>query len=536
MVNSFERESPGCKRLTWALVITVLCIHVTISSGQDAPAPKECGNDIQNGTVTSVSCPNNLCCSQWGYCGTTQDYCGDGCQNGPCSSSDSPHSSNNMLLTGVYAGIVLAVLVALIAMVWTIIFALHRRRLSRQKSIPKTHCKVMDIEAKSCSQFKVDTLAFATETSPNFKQSLRKSRKIYNHEPSTLPLGSRLSFKLLQTATNGFTQELGRGSYGVVYKGSLKDGTEIAVKKLLDNERGLKDFEAEVTTLGSINHANLVTLLGSCFEGKQPFLIYEYVCNGSLDRWIFPSKRAHHPEFVLPWYTRIDIIKGTAKGLAYLHEDLRIGQAITHLDIKPENILLDRSFVPKVADFGMAKLLGSERSATLVRGGTFGYMAPEVNVEVASTKMDVYSFGIVILEVLSGRRHLDRFRARDEIYLPAWALKKLTDGEGLDVIDYRLGEEDFDSEEAVRLIFIALLCLQRDPQQRPPMSNVLRMIEGTMAVSSFPRTLDKELEMTQRLIFSGMVTTLSTVDSTLTTLSLGSRQSEEFPSGRRLTR
>ncbi|CAM6105285.1 unnamed protein product [Calypogeia fissa] len=450
------------------------------------------------------SCAANVCCSQYGFCGITASYCGDGCQNGPC---DPVQIHTSHLSAGVYAGIAVAAVAAVIAVALVILFMLHRRRLNKRTGDIMAHVKpdlAPDVEAKPLQIFRAQD-----------SQSVGIPANLYR-QSSNLSLGSSMSFDTLNLATNGFSEELGRGGFGVVYKGTLKDGTEIAVKKLLANEKGLKDFEAEVKTLGNINHANLVALLGYCYEQKQPFLIYEYVSNGSLDRWIFDTTKANPGKPVLPWKTRVDIAKGTAKGLAYLHEDLQVGQAIIHLDIKPENILLNENFVPKVADFGMAKLLGTKTTETIATGGTIGYMAPELYVGSASTRMDVYSFGIVLLEVLSGRKQLDRSRPRDEMYLPSWAMRKVIDGEGVyDVIDPLLDERgDIDWVVARRLILIGLLCLQRDPDERPPMSNVLRMIEGTTILPQLPRTLKPDLEMTERLVCTELATTLPAADST----------------------
>ncbi|CAN1751364.1 G-type lectin S-receptor-like serine/threonine-protein kinase At5g24080, partial [Linum perenne] len=207
------------------------------------------------------------------------------------------------------------------------------------------------------------------------------------------------------------------GGFGSVYKGSLGDGTLVAVKKL-DKvlPHGEKEFITEVNTIGSMHHMNLVRLCGYCSEGPQRLLVYEFMKNGSLDKWIFPS-------FVLDWPTRFSIAIATAQGIAYFHEQCR--NRIIHCDIKPENILLDENFCPKVSDFGLAKLMGREHShvVTMVRG-TRGYLAPEwVSNRPITVKADVYSYGMLLLEIIGGRRNLDMSLDADDFFFPGWAFK-----------------------------------------------------------------------------------------------------------------
>ncbi|BBM96731.1 protein MpRLK-Pelle_SD-2b [Marchantia polymorpha subsp. ruderalis] len=405
-------------------------------------------------------CQEGYCCSSAGFCGTTVEYCGAGCQFGACTSTSSTGLSAGAII-GIAFGSAFVLFLALLFYV----LARRRRKLAQAKPSP-TEPPSDDFELSL----------------PSIGDSL--AGKV---------MGMRYTYEALNEATNGFCEELGRGAYGIVYKGTLKDGSEIAVKKLVDSQRGAKDFEAEMKTLGSINHANLVALRGFSVRSHQPFLVYEYVPNGSLDKWIFCQERR------LPWQTRVEIARGTAKGLSYLHGELQIGQAIIHLDIKPENILLNEQFVPKVADFGMAKLIGQTRTHTIASGGTFGYMAPEVYAGAATTKMDVYSFGIVLLELVAGRRHLDHSFADDRFFLPAWAIRRVMVHLEIDVVDPRL-EGNFNSIQAKELITIALLCLQRDPDDRPDMSAVFRMIEGVKVPSELPASLQQELEMTERLV------------------------------------
>ncbi|BBN17689.1 protein MpRLK-Pelle_SD-2b6 [Marchantia polymorpha subsp. ruderalis] len=424
-----------------------------------------CSSALANGAQGSCSagppqkpCAEGLCCSQYNFCGSTVDYCGAGCQFGACFGASSGLSAGE--ITGIAFGSAFVLFLGLLFYV----LARRRRKLAAKPRLTEPPADDFELSLPSIG----DSLAAKV-------------------------MGMRFSYDALHEATNGFCDELGRGAYGIVYKGTLRDGSEIAVKKLVDSQRGAKDFEAEMKTLGSINHANLVALRGFSVRSHQPFLVYEYVPNGSLDRWIFRTDRR------LPWQTRVEIARGTAKGLSYLHGELQIGQAIIHLDIKPENILLSDQFVPKVADFGMAKLIGQTRTHTIASGGTFGYMAPEVYAGAATTKMDVYSFGIVLLELVAGRRHLDHSFGDDRFFLPAYAMRRVMVHLEIDVVDPRL-EGNFSSIQAKELITIALLCLQRDPDERPDMSTVFRMIEGVKVPTELPASLQLELEMTERLV------------------------------------
>ncbi|XXG70310.1 hypothetical protein AAC387_Pa06g3098 [Persea americana] len=202
--------------------------------------------------------------------------------------------------------------------------------------------------------------------------------------------------------TNNFSEKLGRGSFGLVFKGNLPYSTPIAVKKLEGLAQGEKQFRAEVSTIGAIQHINLIRLRGFCFQGKNKLLVYDYMPNNSLDSQLF-----HKNAQTIDWKIRYQIALGIARGLAYLHENCR--DCIIHYDIKPENLLLDAAFCPKLADFGMAKLTGREFSRVLTSmRGTIGYLAPEWISGVAITpKADVYSYGIMLFEIISGKRNAE---------------------------------------------------------------------------------------------------------------------------------
>ncbi|XP_038696771.1 G-type lectin S-receptor-like serine/threonine-protein kinase SD2-5 [Tripterygium wilfordii] len=289
----------------------------------------------------------------------------------------------------------------------------------------------------------------------------------------------RFSYRDLQTATNNFSMKLGQGGFGSVYEGVLPDGTRLAVKKLEGIGQGKKEFRAEVSIIGSIHHHHLVRLKGFCAEGRHRLLAYEYMANGSLDKWIF---KKNQEEFLLDWETRFSIALGTAKGLAYLHEDC--DAKIVHCDIKPENVLLDDHFRAKVSDFGLAKLMTREQSHvfTTLRG-TRGYLAPEWITNYAiSEKSDVYSYGMVLLEIIGGRRNFDPTESSGKSHFPSYAFKMMEEGKLKEIVDIKLKVSADDEESVSRSMKVALWCIQEDMHLRPSMNKVVQMLEAVSPV------------------------------------------------------
>lgn len=290
----------------------------------------------------------------------------------------------------------------------------------------------------------------------------------------------------LRRITNNFSERLGRGSFGSVFKGTLPNSSAIAVKKLERIvEVGEKQFRNEVRTIGIIQHINLVRLRGFCSKGNKRLLIYEYMPNGSLDKQLF--QRNSSP---LNWNMRYQIALGAARGLAYLHESCV--DCIIHCDVKPENILLDEFFIPKIADFGMAKLVGRDfsRVITTLRG-TIGYLAPEWISGVAiTTKIDVYSYGLVLLELVSGRRNSEQLRGKNVGYFPLLAAIELNKGNTCALLDPNLnGDANFGEVEKV--CRVACWCIQDEEHNRPTMGQVVQILEGLLEVSTprVPRSL-----------------------------------------------
>ncbi|KAF8018063.1 hypothetical protein BT93_H3079 [Corymbia citriodora subsp. variegata] len=287
---------------------------------------------------------------------------------------------------------------------------------------------------------------------------------------------TRFSYEDLKAMTGDFTIKLGEGGFGSVFLGALPNGIRIAVKRL-DGSGQIKSFLAEAGTIGTIHHVNLVRLLGFCVEKSHRLLVYEYMCNGSLDKWIFRNDQ----EFDVCWQMRRKIILDIAKGLAYLHEECH--QKIIHLDIKPQNILLDEHFNAKLADFGLSKLIDKEQSHVMtIMRGTPGYLAPEWLSSIITEKVDVYSFGIVMLEILCGRKNVDRSLPSDKAHLLTLFKCKAEEEQLLEMVDKSSGDMQLHGQEAVKMMKVATWCLQDDSRKRPPMSQLVKFLEGSIDI------------------------------------------------------
>ncbi|XP_062115774.1 probable LRR receptor-like serine/threonine-protein kinase At1g56140 [Humulus lupulus] len=288
------------------------------------------------------------------------------------------------------------------------------------------------------------------------------------------------SYSELKGATNDFnsTNKLGEGGFGPVYKGTLEDGRVVAVKQLsVTSHQGKSQFVAEIATISAVQHRNLVKLYGCCIEGDKRLLVYEYLENKSLDQALFGKH-----SLKLDWPTRFDICMGVARGLTYLHEESRL--RIVHRDVKSSNILLDYSLIPKISDFGLAKLYDDKQTHISTRvAGTIGYLAPEYAMRGHLTeKTDIFAFGVVALELVSGRPNSDSTLDEERMYLLEWAWNLHEQGRELELVDSELSE--FDEEEVKRIIGVALLCTQTSPTVRPSMSRVVAMISGDTDVST----------------------------------------------------
>ncbi|KAM3706708.1 hypothetical protein ACJW31_03G170500 [Castanea mollissima] len=290
----------------------------------------------------------------------------------------------------------------------------------------------------------------------------------------------RYSYSDIKKMTNSFKDKLGQGGYGGVYKGKLQDGCFVAVKVLKESKGNGEEFLNEVASISRTSHVNIVTLMGFCFEESKRALIYEFMPNGSLEKFIYKDNPSN-VDRQLGWETLYKIAVGIARGLEYLHRGCNT--RILHFDIKPHNILLDESFCPKISDFGLAKICPREESVISMLGarGTAGYIAPEVfcrNIGGVSHKSDVYSYGMMVLEMVGGRKNIDvSVDSVSEIYFPHWIYKRIE-------LDEELGLQGLiskeDEEIAKKMIMVSLWCIQTDPSSRPSISKVMDMLEGSL--------------------------------------------------------
>ncbi|XP_020215401.1 rust resistance kinase Lr10-like [Cajanus cajan] len=279
-----------------------------------------------------------------------------------------------------------------------------------------------------------------------------------------------------------FKDKLGEGGYGSVFKGKLRSGPHVAIKMLGKSKGNGQDFISEVATIGRIHHQNIVQLIGFCVEGSKRTLVYEFMPNGSLDKFIFSKDGSVN----LSYDKIYNISIGVARGIAYLHHGCEM--QILHFDIKPHNILLDENFNPKVSDFGLAKLYPIDNNIVTMTGvrGTIGYMAPELfykNIGGISHKADVYSFGMLLMEMASKRKNLNpNAEHSSQLYFPFWIYKNLEEEKDIEMEDVTKEEKEI----AKKMFMIALWCIQLKPNDRPSMNKVVEMLEGDIGSLEIP--------------------------------------------------
>jgi serine/threonine protein kinase len=317
-------------------------------------------------------------------------------------------------------------------------------------------------------------LSSKTKDTPRIESFLQKNGNIHP---------KRYTYAEVKRMTKSFVVKLGQGGFGAVYRGNLRDGREVAVKMLKDNIGDGEEFMNEVASISRTSHVNVVALLGFCLQGSKRALIYDYMPNGSLERYAFNSDLSS--ESTLTWEKLFEIAIGIARGLEYLHRGC--STRIVHFDIKPHNILLDQDFCPKISDFGLAKLCLNKESAISIAGarGTIGYIAPEVYSKqfgTASSKSDVYSYGMMVLEMVGARDKNNNGDSESSTqYFPQWIYEHLD--------DYCISASDINGEtsELVRkMIVVGLWCIQVTPAPRPTMTRVVEMLEGSTSNLELP--------------------------------------------------
>ncbi|KAG8364873.1 hypothetical protein BUALT_Bualt18G0043700 [Buddleja alternifolia] len=319
------------------------------------------------------------------------------------------------------------------------------------------------------------TLCFGQKSS-SAKQTVDINKEISNVQNAKL-----YSYQELKVATENFNpaNKIGKGGFGSVYKGRLNDGTLAAIKVLsAESEQGVREFLTEIVVISGMEHENLVKLYGCCTEGDQRMLVYGYLENNSLARTLLGGR---HNNFQFTWKIRTKICIGVAQGLAFLHDEVQ--PHIVHRDIKASNILLDKDFTPKISDFGLAKLFPASMTHVSTRvAGTFGYLAPEYAIRGKLTrKADIFSFGVLLLEIVSGRCNTDKRLPEEEQNLVERAWRLYEKDELVQLVDKAL-KGDFDTEEACKYLKIGLLCAQHMPKNRPTMSIIAKMLKGEIDV------------------------------------------------------
>ncbi|RZB57963.1 Rust resistance kinase Lr10 isoform A [Glycine soja] len=312
--------------------------------------------------------------------------------------------------------------------------------------------------------------------------SVSQELDYWNGDSLWSDIGDILARPEVKKMAGGFKDKLGEGGYGSVFKGKLRSGSCVAIKMLGKSEGNGQDFISEVATIGRTYHQNIVQLIGFCVHGSKRALVYEFMPNGSLDKFLFSKDESIHLS-----YDRIyNISIGVARGIAYLHYGCEM--QILHFDIKPHNILLDENFTPKVSDFGLAKLYPIDNSIvprTAARG-TIGYMAPELfynNIGGISHKADVYSYGMLLMEMASKRKNLNPHAERSsQLFFPFWIYNHIGDEEDIEMED--VTEEE--KKMIKKMIIVALWCIQLKPNDRPSMNKVVEMLEGDIENLEIP--------------------------------------------------
>lgn len=362
--------------------------------------------------------------------------------------------------------------------------------------------KTLQAVLAACGSFFVITLVFAAvyilcKGTKSKSARSRRTRAVRNptqltcisvDESASFDPSLKVSMEEVVKATKNFNKDLvvGDGGFGLVYKAELSDGLKVAIKKLdPDAFQGFREFQAEMETLGKLRHPNIVKILGYCVSGADRILIYEFMERGNLDRWLHDSSSTDFDGYddtsgyklPLSWKTRNKIVKGVANGLAYLHG---LDKPIIHRDIKASNVLLDREYEAHIADFGLARSIDASSSHVSTQfAGTMGYMPPEYKegFTVATVRADVFSFGILMLEIATGRRpNLPTAFDGKEMGLVEWSRKMVAHNWQMEMVDSSISREDLDEENVKKYFEIAGICAHEISRQRPAMKDVIGLL------------------------------------------------------------
>ncbi|KAF5453151.1 hypothetical protein F2P56_028078 [Juglans regia] len=417
-----------------------------------------------------VKCLNNCSCIAYAYSDYNQTSCTIWIRGGNFEESNYSYSREIYVLTPeklkrrIWLVPSVIGFVALLALCSLYIFIQRKRREKGENEVEQ--------EILQCE------LGVRTTYSSS-RSRKRKKFTVSRKKGSVLQF---FSFESISTATSNFatTCKLGEGGFGPVYKGILPDGQEVAIKRLSRNSgQGEVEFKNEIVLIAKLQHSNLVKLVGCCIQREEKMLIYEYMHNKSLDLFIFDPVEKD----LLDWTKRFNIIQGIAQGLLYLHKFSRL--RIVHRDLKASNILLDAEMNPKISDFGMARIFGQDESEAKTKRvvGTYGYMPPEYALRGKfSVKSDVFSFGVILLEILSGKKNNSFSHHGKASSLIGYAWEMWTEGKCLEIAYPALGNS-YDPNEVLRCIHVGLLCVQDSPNDRPSMSDVASMIaNGTVSI------------------------------------------------------
>ncbi|XP_048564784.1 receptor-like serine/threonine-protein kinase SD1-8 [Triticum urartu] len=376
------------------------------------------------------------------------------------------------------------------------------RKKRQAKTAPSSHSDVLPLRHRK-----------HPAASPARNQRLEENR-MGSEKDLDLPF---FDLEAILTATDDFDPDskIGQGGFGSVYMGKLEDGQEVAVKRLSKKSvQGVGEFKNEVKLIAKLQHRNLVKLLGCCIDDDERMLVYEFMPNNSLDTFIFDEEKRKS----LVWKNRFEIIMGIARGLLYLHEDSRV--RIIHRDMKASNVLLDRNMIPKISDFGIARMFGGDQTTeyTMKVIGTYGYMSPEYAMDgVFSMKSDIYSFGVLVIEIITGKRNRGFYDDELDLNLLGYAWMLWKEGRGVELLDEAMGGT-FDYDVVLRCIQVALLCVQVHPRSRPLMSSVVMLLSSENATMPEPNepgvnigkiTSDTESSQTQ----TGISLTETAVDA-----------------------